>query len=422
MKWFSIPSLYLLCTQPSLLLADDITLTQIPLIQSTPRWNAGIIDELKKQGIITLQQAPLKTTEQLHQTLSDHSIIHQQTNSPIIYNPEKWKIDKQEAFSLLKEPANKPNPQPPTCSWARLIPNKGSGLYLYNISFEQKSKELVNQAVELIVLKVKDREYIDEPVILTSNLDSKKFPEAHKRLSTFTDFREITLSHKVSAAETPLMLHPKLTSVNSSTLSSPPTAISHSLKWDPVKIESEKHWRFFKETVLDKEIGDGNGIVVKWKIPEISIRVIGGTKKQQQLVNEAITELNDALKTTTTKLVISDQATDNEIRCYIGTYEELKPICKLEKISPPFDYAGFATVFWFTETAEIDSSVVLIPTDRSEEKDIPHVIREEMTQALGLPGDNTVLPESITYSRGFDHGNSSTLCITPTLLTSRTSG
>jgi len=53
--------------------------------------------------------------------------------------------------------------------------------------------------------------------------------------------------------------------------------------------------------------------------------------------------------------------------------------------------------------------VVLIPTDRSEEKDIPHVIREEMTQALGLPGDNTVLPESITYSRGFDHGNSSTL-------------
>ena len=65
---------------------------------------------------------------------------------------------------------------------------------------------------------------------------------------------------------------------------------------------------------------------------------------------------------------------------------------------------GYVWVFWDTTKKFIQRATVMVAVDRIDGDLLEHVLLEELTQSLGPLGDTTVLPESVMFQRGSDHG------------------
>lgn len=61
----------------------------------------------------------------------------------------------------------------------------------------------------------------------------------------------------------------------------------------------------------------------------------------------------------------------------------------------PTNYGFFWT--WWRDSGEIYRARLLISTDRITQTERSHLIREELTQALGLMNDSATHPESVFY-------------------------
>ena len=65
---------------------------------------------------------------------------------------------------------------------------------------------------------------------------------------------------------------------------------------------------------------------------------------------------------------------------------------------------GYVWVFWDTRKKFIQRATVMVAVDRIDGDLLEHVLLEELTQSLGPLGDTTILPESVMFQRGSDHG------------------
>ena len=109
------------------------------------------------------------------------------------------------------------------------------------------------------------------------------------------------------------------------------------------------------------------------------------------------------------RYTISKKKRKNELRIYFAKSSKFPELGKKERVDIHDNVDGFAALTWNTASKVIEKAAVFIATEKSSGTFQRHIILEELTQTLGLMGDNSVYPESVTYSRGRDQGKAGTL-------------
>ncbi len=144
---------------------------------------------------------------------------------------------------------------------------------------------------------------------------------------------------------------------------------------------------YFLEVALGSEFGDSSLIVKKW-VSDIKIKVIGSpTNEDRMTLNRVMEEINAIIGRP--KLKIDDQNPNIEIY--------FVPESDFSKYEPNYvpENLGFFWVWW-NDSFEITRARIMISTDPTL-KERPHLIREELTQILGLMNDSWTYEESIFY-------------------------
>lgn len=149
---------------------------------------------------------------------------------------------------------------------------------------------------------------------------------------------------------------------------------------------------YFFKIALGAEYGDDNRVVTRWTKPVVTVRVNGkpGTAAGDCLTR-VVSDFNKL--TATTDLELTTAATA-DIRLYFA------PVSRFKALEP--DYVpgndGFFHVEW-TGDHTITNATVLIRTTGITNRIRCHLIREELTQSMGLMRDANDHPTSVFYGR-----------------------
>lgn len=173
--------------------------------------------------------------------------------------------------------------------------------------------------------------------------------------------------------------------------------------------EDKDALRYLRETVLDKEFGEGTGTVLRWiESPEVVLET--GGDEHRTLLKEVVGELNLTLRESPIELKMIDEArTDRRIVVHFVPERRFAKIAEKNGFKAPGGLDGIVNIRWNTEKKFITRATVIIAIDKVEGEMRRHTLLEEMTQALGPVGDTTVTPKSVLYSKGGDHGKAPTL-------------
>ncbi|MBA3564869.1 MAG: DUF2927 domain-containing protein [Gammaproteobacteria bacterium] len=145
---------------------------------------------------------------------------------------------------------------------------------------------------------------------------------------------------------------------------------------------------YFVETVLGTEIGAGPRAVRKWVAdPVIEVRGQPSAADMRTLF-AVIADLNELVAPLELRSA-SDEAT---------VVIHFAPEADFAKLLPEYrpPDPGFHWVSW-NEYGEIYEATILIATTGVSQAERSHIIREELTQSLGLLMDSSRYPDSIFY-------------------------
>ena len=145
---------------------------------------------------------------------------------------------------------------------------------------------------------------------------------------------------------------------------------------------------YFQEVALGAEYGSSSRIVRKWG-GDVLIKV-HGTPSERDL--EALAEVMDDLRRLMAGRRIEIVSEDANLDLHFApesTFHEIDPNYE------PTNY-GFFWVWWGRDNQLVRSRVLISTTDISQDAR-SHLIREEITQSLGLMNDSWRYPESIYY-------------------------
>lgn len=145
---------------------------------------------------------------------------------------------------------------------------------------------------------------------------------------------------------------------------------------------------YFVEIAFDTEYGSKPRGIVKWT-DDIRIKVYGSpTEADLDTLRQAIEELNRLLR----DVQLSIDEGDPKLRIYFVPQSEFRaliPECQ------PY-HCGFCWAYWDINNTIIKGNI-LVSTTRVSQKKRSHLIREELTQSLGLLNDSDRYPDSIFY-------------------------
>jgi hypothetical protein len=147
---------------------------------------------------------------------------------------------------------------------------------------------------------------------------------------------------------------------------------------------------YFFTVAIGAEYGDKSSVVTSWNWPVVSIRAHGGSAKSRSCLNKVISDFN-AL-TATTDLRLTKGAADIELH--------FAPVSRFRALDP--DYVkgndGFFSVRW-SDSYTITRASVLVRSSGISEGIRCHLIREELTQSMGMMRDSGRYKDSIFYSK-----------------------
>ncbi|MEL6823077.1 MAG: DUF2927 domain-containing protein [Calditrichota bacterium] len=151
----------------------------------------------------------------------------------------------------------------------------------------------------------------------------------------------------------------------------------------------EDHAQYFLDIALGAEYGVGDFRIKKW-VDDIRIEVMGEpTYEDLQELKRVVTELNELLGgNLTLSMVKSKGNVDFHFLPHNRFYE-------YEPSGLVFTNGFFWN--WWNYAGEIYRGRVVIGSDRISQALRNHLIREELTQLLGLMNDSMKYPESIFY-------------------------
>ena len=145
---------------------------------------------------------------------------------------------------------------------------------------------------------------------------------------------------------------------------------------------------YFVEVALGTEFGGGSAVVRRWE-RDLRVAVLGSpTDADLQTLADVVTDVNALIGPVELRLVDEDPTV---------TVHFLAP-GEFASVEPNYvpGNLGFFWVNW-TGACEIVRSRVLVATEGVTQAERSHLIREELTQSLGLPIDSGRYPASIFY-------------------------
>ncbi|BCJ48472.1 hypothetical protein GCM10010168_76020 [Actinoplanes ianthinogenes] len=147
---------------------------------------------------------------------------------------------------------------------------------------------------------------------------------------------------------------------------------------------------YFFTVALRSQYGTDADVATMWVQPEVTVRVHGGTKRSRSCLNKVVADFN-AL-TATTDLTLTGGTPDIEF--YFA------PVTKFRSIEPHYvpGNDGFFYVHW-SSGFEMTSGTVMIRSTGIGERARCHLIRAELTRAMGMANNSGKYPDSIFYGR-----------------------
>jgi hypothetical protein len=145
---------------------------------------------------------------------------------------------------------------------------------------------------------------------------------------------------------------------------------------------------YFIEVALGSEYGDSEQTVKKWA-EDIRIEVLGEPAEEDlQTLHDVVVEINSLIDGV--KMVLVEQSPNVEL--HFAQEDEFG------SIEPNYVQGnnGFFWSYW-TANDELYESRILISTDEITQAERSHLIREEVTQVLGLMNDSDRYEESIFF-------------------------
>ncbi|MDN5202035.1 DUF2927 domain-containing protein [Fulvivirgaceae bacterium BMA10] len=167
-------------------------------------------------------------------------------------------------------------------------------------------------------------------------------------------------------------------------------------KDEPVELEFSEHQEtvisYFKEIALGFEFGNASKITRKWKT---NMQIFVGGEKNQSLMNELnaiITEINDLASDGFTMSITQDSLNSNYY-IFFGSstdYGKLFP----SSASLAESNWGLFNVYW-NSNQQLNRGRMYVDIVRADLTEQKHLLREELTQSLGLARDSNRFSDSI---------------------------
>lgn len=149
---------------------------------------------------------------------------------------------------------------------------------------------------------------------------------------------------------------------------------------------------YFKDVALGFEFGDVSEITRRWTS---DMRIFVGGSPTPELLSELdiiINEIND-LSTTGFTIEVVDDTLQSNYYIYFGSgssYAEIFP-SQSNLVAANF---GLFSIFWNGEN-ELFRGYMYVDIFRADSTEQKHLLREELTQSLGLAKDSPLFSESI---------------------------
>ena len=157
---------------------------------------------------------------------------------------------------------------------------------------------------------------------------------------------------------------------------------------------------YFLEIALGTEYGDSEQTIKKWT-NDIRIEVLGTPTEEDLQTLEAVVEEINSLIGGVKMMVVEENP---NVQMHFAPEDEFESI---EPNYVPVNY-GFFWSYW-NASDELYKSTLLISTDEISQAERSHLIREEVTQVLGLMNDSNRYEESIFFEDWTETNNYSEL-------------
>jgi hypothetical protein len=181
------------------------------------------------------------------------------------------------------------------------------------------------------------------------------------------------------------------------------TPVAQSL---PSRSYTTAQMNYFIEVALKSEYADSEPTIKKWD-RDINIKVLGSpTPEDLKTLQTVIDELNTLISGIRLQVVAQAGASIQDISSnkphVFGNNPNVEiyfvPESKFSQYEPnyqPINYGFFWG--WWNDNHAMERSKVLISTDGVTQQERSHLIREELTQSLGLMEDSNQYRDSIFY-------------------------
>lgn len=149
---------------------------------------------------------------------------------------------------------------------------------------------------------------------------------------------------------------------------------------------------YFREIALGFEFGDASRITRKWTQP---MRIfVGGEPTQAHLteLNNIITELN-GLATDDFEMMVVDDTLQSNYYIFIGPYRDYQRM--FPNLSELISSNWGLFSIWWDGNQNLNRGHMYVDTERPDNQAQLHLLREELTQSLGLARDSGRYPDSI---------------------------
>ena len=157
---------------------------------------------------------------------------------------------------------------------------------------------------------------------------------------------------------------------------------------------TQKEIDYFTEIVFGSEFGDKIPVIKKWT-NNIRIKVNGEpTEADMQTVSNIIDDFNELISGINIKTV------ENKENLTI-TFTTESNFLGIDQNYVPTNY-GFFWALWHDDNFVIYNASILIASADITQQERSHLIREELTQSLGLMNDSNKYKDSIFYQEWSD--------------------
>ncbi len=151
---------------------------------------------------------------------------------------------------------------------------------------------------------------------------------------------------------------------------------------------------YFTEIVLGAEFGDEIPVIKKWN-DNIRIKINGEpTVADLQTITNIIDEFNELISGIKIKLV---EKKEN----LTITFSPESDFAEIDPNYMPTNF-GFFWALWHDDNFVIYDASILVSSAEVTQKERSHLIREELTQSLGLMNDSNKYNDSIFYQEWTD--------------------